>query len=147
MKRYKASSQPHTQQITPNHPNVDHADDDDDDEEDEDEEEAEEAQEQPAADDDQDEAAFEAENAETIRMLIELKSKGTGVRVTGYLILSLTTHEVKQGVAQHGVIESLEMHQFMCHKYLTFTFGPQINFIIGGCRCTVLLLRKAYDFI
>ncbi|KAF8879889.1 P-loop containing nucleoside triphosphate hydrolase protein [Gymnopilus junonius] len=24
------------------------------------------------------------------------------------------------------------MHQFMCHKYLKFTFGPQINFIIGG---------------
>lgn len=23
------------------------------------------------------------------------------------------------------------MHQFMCHKYLTFDFGPQINFIIG----------------
>ncbi|KAF8171934.1 P-loop containing nucleoside triphosphate hydrolase protein [Mycena galopus ATCC 62051] len=23
------------------------------------------------------------------------------------------------------------MHQFMCHKYLTFSFGPQINFIIG----------------
>ena len=30
-----------------------------------------------------------------------------------------------------GIIESLEMHNFMCHKYLTFTFGPQINFIIG----------------
>lgn len=36
-----------------------------------------------------------------------------------------------QGIAEHGIIESLEMHQFMCHKYLTFTFGPQINFIIG----------------
>ena len=23
------------------------------------------------------------------------------------------------------------MHNFMCHKYLTFNFGPQINFIIG----------------
>ena len=30
-----------------------------------------------------------------------------------------------------GIIESLEMHQFMCHKYLTFSLGPQINFIIG----------------
>ncbi|KZT28345.1 P-loop containing nucleoside triphosphate hydrolase protein [Neolentinus lepideus HHB14362 ss-1] len=30
-----------------------------------------------------------------------------------------------------GIIESLELHQFMCHKYLTFSFGPQINFIIG----------------
>lgn len=30
-----------------------------------------------------------------------------------------------------GIIEKLELHQFMCHKYLEFTFGPQINFIIG----------------
>ncbi|KAF5369424.1 hypothetical protein D9758_002600 [Tetrapyrgos nigripes] len=35
------------------------------------------------------------------------------------------------GVAEHGIIESIEMHQFMCHKFLSFTFGPQINFIIG----------------
>lgn len=34
-------------------------------------------------------------------------------------------------VADHGIIEYIEMHQFMCHKFLTFTFGPQINFIIG----------------
>ena len=31
-----------------------------------------------------------------------------------------------------GIIESLEMTQFMCHKYLTFSLGPQINFIIGA---------------
>lgn len=28
------------------------------------------------------------------------------------------------------------MHQFMCHKFLTFTFGPQINFIIGARALT-----------
>ena len=33
-----------------------------------------------------------------------------------------------------GIIESLEMTQFMCHKYLTFSLGPQINFIIGALR-------------
>ena len=38
---------------------------------------------------------------------------------------------VRQGVAKFGIIERVEMHQFMCHKYLTFNFGPQINFIIG----------------
>ncbi|KAG1886425.1 uncharacterized protein F5891DRAFT_968162, partial [Suillus fuscotomentosus] len=38
------------------------------------------------------------------------------------------------GVAEHGIIESIEMHHFMCHKRLTFTFGPQINFIIGECH-------------
>ena len=32
-----------------------------------------------------------------------------------------------------GIIEKLELHQFMCHKYLEFNFGPQINFIIGLC--------------
>ena len=42
----------------------------------------------------------------------------------------LLTHV--QGIAEHGIIESIEMHQFMCHKYLTFIFGPQINFIIGA---------------
>ena len=31
-----------------------------------------------------------------------------------------------------GIIESIEMTQFMCHKYLTFSLGPQINFIIGA---------------
>ena len=36
-----------------------------------------------------------------------------------------------QGVADYGVIEAIEMHQFMCHKKLSFEFGPQINFIIG----------------
>ncbi|KIY70905.1 P-loop containing nucleoside triphosphate hydrolase protein [Cylindrobasidium torrendii FP15055 ss-10] len=35
------------------------------------------------------------------------------------------------GVSEMGIIESIEMHQFMCHKFLSFTFGPQINFIIG----------------
>ncbi|KAJ3786193.1 hypothetical protein GGU10DRAFT_290713 [Lentinula aff. detonsa] len=35
------------------------------------------------------------------------------------------------GIAEHGIIESIEMHQFMCHRYLSFQFGPQINFIIG----------------
>ncbi|KAK7690317.1 hypothetical protein QCA50_006974 [Cerrena zonata] len=39
--------------------------------------------------------------------------------------------QTQGGIAEMGIIESLEMHQFMCHKYLTFKFGPQINFIIG----------------
>lgn len=34
-----------------------------------------------------------------------------------------------------GIIEKLELHQFMCHKRLEFTFGPQINFIIGMLAC------------
>ncbi|KJA20562.1 hypothetical protein HYPSUDRAFT_142094 [Hypholoma sublateritium FD-334 SS-4] len=38
---------------------------------------------------------------------------------------------IQGGIAECGIIEYIEMHQFMCHKYLKFTFGPQINFIIG----------------
>lgn len=32
-----------------------------------------------------------------------------------------------------GIIERVEMIDFMCHAFLKFNFGPQINFIIGGC--------------
>ncbi|TRM64138.1 hypothetical protein BD626DRAFT_401409 [Schizophyllum amplum] len=40
-------------------------------------------------------------------------------------------HNKTAGIAEHGIIESIEMSQFMCHKLLSFEFGPQINFIIG----------------
>lgn len=30
-----------------------------------------------------------------------------------------------------GVIEMIEMHDFMCHRHLKVPFGPKINFIIG----------------
>jgi chromosome segregation ATPase len=30
-----------------------------------------------------------------------------------------------------GVIELIEMHDFMCHRHLKVPFGPKINFIIG----------------
>ncbi|KAJ3517006.1 hypothetical protein NLJ89_g773 [Agrocybe chaxingu] len=35
------------------------------------------------------------------------------------------------GVADAGIIEKIELFQFMCHGYLTFEFGPQLNFIVG----------------
>ncbi|KAH7100786.1 P-loop containing nucleoside triphosphate hydrolase protein [Auriculariales sp. MPI-PUGE-AT-0066] len=34
-------------------------------------------------------------------------------------------------IAEHGVIESLELKNFMCHTHLALDFGPQCNFIIG----------------
>ncbi|KAF9777990.1 P-loop containing nucleoside triphosphate hydrolase protein [Thelephora terrestris] len=40
-------------------------------------------------------------------------------------------HKVIGGVAAMGIIERVEMLDFMCHAYLKFNFGPQINFIIG----------------
>ncbi|KAF9804066.1 hypothetical protein IEO21_09462 [Rhodonia placenta] len=66
------------------------------------------------APDEDEEKQFEEENEEVIRERLMSKGKTQG------------------GIAEMGIIESIEMHQFMCHKYLTFTFGPQINFIIGA---------------
>ncbi|KAF9362198.1 Structural maintenance of chromosomes protein 6 [Mortierella sp. NVP85] len=34
-------------------------------------------------------------------------------------------------VAEVGVIEFIEMYDFMCHRHLKVPFGPKINFIIG----------------
>ncbi|KAG0022937.1 Structural maintenance of chromosomes protein 6, partial [Podila clonocystis] len=34
-------------------------------------------------------------------------------------------------VAEMGVIEMIEMFDFMCHRHLKVPFGPKINFIIG----------------
>ncbi|KAG2155901.1 P-loop containing nucleoside triphosphate hydrolase protein [Suillus bovinus] len=62
----------------------------------------------------EEEQRFEELNGEAIRQRLEQKRNTFG------------------GIAEHGIIESIEMHHFMCHKRLTFTFGPQINFIIGG---------------
>ncbi|KAI0700048.1 P-loop containing nucleoside triphosphate hydrolase protein [Cerioporus squamosus] len=63
--------------------------------------------------DEDEEKKFEEEHEEIIRERLMNRTKTQG------------------GIAEMGIIESLEMHQFMCHKYLTFSLGPQINFIIG----------------
>ncbi|EJD06049.1 P-loop containing nucleoside triphosphate hydrolase protein [Fomitiporia mediterranea MF3/22] len=57
--------------------------------------------------------AFEARYGELVRASIEAKQHYQG------------------RIADCGIIQSLEMQQFMCHPRLSFTFGPQINFIIG----------------
>ncbi|KAF9221585.1 P-loop containing nucleoside triphosphate hydrolase protein [Gyrodon lividus] len=61
----------------------------------------------------EDEQKFEEDHGEAIRRKLEQRRDNIG------------------GIAEHGIIESVEMKQFMCHPHLTFTFGPQINFIIG----------------
>jgi hypothetical protein len=75
---------------------------------------------------------FEAKNGDKIRAKLESKRHVQGVSP---LCLSFASSVMltfyAQGVAEYGIIEYIEMHQFMCHKYLTFHFGPQINFIIG----------------
>ncbi|KAI6042717.1 P-loop containing nucleoside triphosphate hydrolase protein [Pisolithus marmoratus] len=60
------------------------------------------------------EKRFEEENGDAIRQRLEARSQVVG------------------GIAEHGIIECIEMTNFMCHPRLRFTFGPQINFIIGG---------------
>ncbi|TIA89765.1 hypothetical protein E3P99_01907 [Wallemia hederae] len=37
----------------------------------------------------------------------------------------------KGSVADAGIIQYVEVFNFMCHKYLAFDLGPQLNFIIG----------------
>jgi structural maintenance of chromosomes protein 6 len=84
--------------------------------------------------DEDEDARLEAEQGARIRAAIENKGKSHGVRhsVLPPFLLSLVRRSDRyQGVADHGIIESLEMAQFMCHKFLDFKFGPQINFIIG----------------
>ncbi|KDE09053.1 hypothetical protein MVLG_00771 [Microbotryum lychnidis-dioicae p1A1 Lamole] len=33
--------------------------------------------------------------------------------------------------AQSGIIEQVDLYQFMCHTYITIKFGPQMNFLVG----------------
>ncbi|KAJ3561666.1 hypothetical protein NP233_g10057 [Leucocoprinus birnbaumii] len=48
------------------------------------------------------------------------------------IMASVKSREKYRGsVAESGIIEKVELFQFMCHQRLTFSFGPQINFIIG----------------
>ncbi|KAF5360927.1 hypothetical protein D9756_004996 [Leucocoprinus leucothites] len=48
------------------------------------------------------------------------------------IMASVRSREKYRGtVAESGVIEKVELFQFMCHQRLSFSFGPQINFIIG----------------
>ncbi|KAG8685281.1 Structural maintenance of chromosomes protein 6, partial [Ceratobasidium sp. 395] len=34
-------------------------------------------------------------------------------------------------IAEYGIIDKIEMTNFMCHSRVTVNFGPQINFVIG----------------
>ncbi|KAG9034299.1 Structural maintenance of chromosomes protein 6 [Tulasnella sp. JGI-2019a] len=52
---------------------------------------------------------------------------GNEEKIRAYLSQKIT----RGSIAQSGVIHSLELKNFMCHRHLTFDFGPQINFITG----------------
>ncbi|KAN0087613.1 hypothetical protein V8E55_006234 [Tylopilus felleus] len=59
------------------------------------------------------EKRFEEDHGEAIRRKLEQRRNTIG------------------SVAEHGIIESIEMKQFMCHPHLSLSFHPQVNFIIG----------------
>lgn len=40
--------------------------------------------------------------------------------------------KVKGGIAHIGIINKIQVLNFLCHKNLTVEFGPQVNFIIGA---------------
>nr|WJN25123.1 DNA repair protein [Pseudozyma thailandica] len=39
--------------------------------------------------------------------------------------------EADQGAAQSGIVERIELRNFMCHKNFSVDFGPKLNFIMG----------------
>ncbi|CAJ0906698.1 16840_t:CDS:2, partial [Entrophospora sp. SA101] len=39
--------------------------------------------------------------------------------------------ERMSATAESGVIDSIELINFMCHKFLKVSFGPKINFVTG----------------
>ncbi|KAK9241004.1 hypothetical protein V1525DRAFT_393424 [Lipomyces kononenkoae] len=45
--------------------------------------------------------------------------------------LNLTQEPDIDAIATAGIIKSVEVVNFMCHKFLKIDFGPQINFVIG----------------
>ena len=38
---------------------------------------------------------------------------------------------IKRSESENGIIERLELKNFMCHRFLELELNPQVNFIIG----------------
>ena len=53
-----------------------------------------------------------------------------------------------QNEAEYGIIESIELKNFMCHGSLFFQFGPNVNFIVGknGSKFKFLFTLYAISF-
>ncbi|PVF98656.1 P-loop containing nucleoside triphosphate hydrolase protein [Serendipita vermifera] len=60
-----------------------------------------------------DDEEFEKQNTERVKEALSRKTQNLGA-------------------AESGVVSHLTLINFMCHKYTTFNFGPQVNFIIGN---------------
>ncbi|KAF9523412.1 P-loop containing nucleoside triphosphate hydrolase protein [Crepidotus variabilis] len=82
--------------------------------------------------DDEDEEQADLETALQNTQKDEIDDEEFEVKFGSQVRAHLESKKRVQGtVAEHGIIEYVEMAQFMCHKFLKFTFGPQVNFIIG----------------
>lgn len=102
--------------------------------------------------DEEEERQFEREHEEAFMQRVQeraddvKKQKVVGVRLIPRLRPSQGRGKLTracQGVAAMGIITKVEMVDFMCHAYLEFNFGPQINFIIGKCF-SLPVHRNAY---
>jgi len=74
---------------------------------------------------------FEEANYDKIMASVKSRERYSGVRRFQQLTLFIHSYK-KKTIAESGIIERVELFQFMCHQRLTFSFGPQINFIIGN---------------
>ncbi|KAF5318235.1 hypothetical protein D9611_014749 [Ephemerocybe angulata] len=84
----------------------------------------------PVAEDD---AAFEAANLDNVRASIESGKKNVKFPPS-----------FMAGIAEYGILQAIEVEQFMCHQRLNFKFGEQINFIIGRPNLVLGLFLKRF---
>ncbi|KAF9452921.1 P-loop containing nucleoside triphosphate hydrolase protein [Macrolepiota fuliginosa MF-IS2] len=85
-------------------------------------------------DEDEDEDDDEGENEETPEETENQEELDKQFEAQHYdeIMASVKSRDKYSGtIAEYGIIEKVELYQFMCHQRLTFSFGPQINFIIG----------------
>jgi hypothetical protein len=78
--------------------------------------------------DEEEDKKFEEENEGKIRAAIELKRKLEVHGVSNFDILpsSCANVGVHKGIAEHGIIERVEMVDFMCHKVSFSIFVPSL---------------------
>lgn len=95
------------------------------------------------------EKEFEAKNIPKAEAEIKAREAHQGVSnyCIHYVSYCPSNASVYQRASECGIIQSLEMHQFMCHPRLSFTFGPQVNFIIGhnGSSFGLYIKRLFFD--
>ena len=49
-----------------------------------------------------------------------------------YLHLSATSYFVSYRAAEAGILEQVTLENFLCHRFLEVSFGPNVNFLHGA---------------